>query len=107
MTLGGHFTGSSVVHWPAGADGRGVLLAGDTLFANPDRKSVAFMRSYPNHIPLSAGVVERTCRHVDPLEFDWLYGKFQNVIDVDVSEVVRRSADRHTRWVCGDYDHLT
>src|SRR4051812_48797543 len=56
---GGHLPGGAVLHWAAGADGRGVLLAGDTIFATPDRRSVAFMRSFPNHIPLSAGVVER------------------------------------------------
>ena len=34
---GGHFPGSAVAHWAAGADGKGVLLSGDTVFANPDR----------------------------------------------------------------------
>jgi hypothetical protein len=28
---GGHFPGSAVVHWADGADGRGVLLSGDTM----------------------------------------------------------------------------
>jgi hypothetical protein len=36
LELGGHFPGSSVALWAAGAEGRGVLLAGDTIFANPD-----------------------------------------------------------------------
>ena len=38
----------------AGAEGRGVLLAGDAVFPNPDRRSVSSMRGYPNRIPLSA-----------------------------------------------------
>lgn len=104
---GGHFPGSAVVHWAAGADGRGVLLSGDTVFANPDRTSVSFMRSYPNRIPLSAAVVERITKHVEQLDFDRLYGNFDNVIDVDAREVLRRSADRHIGWVRGDFDHLT
>ena len=57
--VGGHFRGQAVVEWTAGADGRGVLLAGDAVFPNPDRRSVSFMRSYPNRIPLSGNVVQR------------------------------------------------
>lgn len=104
---GGHFPGSTVAHWAAGADGRGVLLSGDTIFANPDRRSVAFMRSFPNHLPLSAAVVDRVTRHVEQYAFDRLYGNFTNVIDADARAVVRRSADRHVAWVRGDFDHLT
>ena len=62
---GGHFPGSAIAHWAAGAAGRGVLLSGDTIFANPDRRSVAFMRSYPNHLPLSGAVAARVADHVD------------------------------------------
>ncbi|MBO0828748.1 MAG: MBL fold metallo-hydrolase [Streptosporangiales bacterium] len=104
---GGHFPGSAVVHWSAGADGRGVLLSGDTVFANPDRTSVSFMRSFPNRIPLSAAVVERVTKHVEQFAFDRLYGNFGTVVDADARGVVRRSADRHIGWVRGDFDHLT
>ncbi|MBO3086187.1 MBL fold metallo-hydrolase [Cellulomonas fengjieae] len=104
---GGHFPGSAVAHWPAGADGRGVLLSGDTLFANPDRRSVAFMRSYPNHLPLSGAVARRVADAVDDLAFDRLYGNFANVIASEAKDVVRRSAARHIGWVNGDFDHLT
>jgi len=104
---GGHFPGSAVVHWAAGADGRGVLLASDTIFANPDRTSVSFMRSYPNRIPLSARVVDRIASHVERFDFDRLYGNFDNVIPSDARRIVRRSADRHIGWVNGEFDHLT
>ena len=104
---GGHFPGSAIVHWAAGAGGRGALLSGDTVFANPDRASVAFMRSYPNHLPLSAAVTERVAGHIERLAFDRLYGNFTNVIDPDARAVVRRSAARHIAWVRGDRDHLT
>jgi hypothetical protein len=104
---GGHFPGSTIVHWAGGAEGRGVLLSGDTVFANPDRASVAFMRSYPNHFPLSAAVAERVARHIDRLEFDRLYGNFTNVIDTGAREAVRRSAARHAAWARGDHDDLT
>ena len=104
---GGHFPGSTVVHWSAGAEGRGVLLSSDTVFANPDRASVAFMRSYPNHLPLSGGVAERVASHLEQYAFDRLYGNFANVIPGDARAVVRRSADRHVAWTRGDRDDLT
>jgi hypothetical protein len=104
---GGHYPGSAVAHWAAGAGGKGVLLSSDTIFANPDRISASFMRSYPNRIPLSAAVVERVTAHVEQYAFDRLYGNFDNVIDADARAVVRRSADRHIGWVRGDFDHLT
>lgn len=104
---GGHFPGSAVAHWAAAADGRGALLSGDTIFPNPDRTSVSFMRSFPNRIPLSAAVVERVTRHVEGFAFDRIYGNFTATIDSDARTVVRRSADRHIGWVRGDFDHLT
>ncbi|WP_264030980.1 MBL fold metallo-hydrolase [Cellulosimicrobium sp. SH8] len=104
---GGHFPGSAVVHWAAGADGRGVLLSGDTIFANPDRTSVSFMRSYPNRIPLSAAVVLRVAEHVARRPFERLYNNFEGVVPADAREVVLRSAQRHAAWVRGDFDHLT
>jgi hypothetical protein len=104
---GGHFPGSAVVHWAAGAGGKGVLLSSDTIFANPDRVSVSFMRSYPNRLPLSGAVVDRIATQVGRYDFDRLYGNFDNVIPTDAREIVRWSADRHIGWVRGDFDHLT
>jgi hypothetical protein len=107
LQLGGHFEGSAVIHWAAGAGGGGVLLASDTIQANPDRASVTFMRSFPNRIPLSAGVVQRMAQAIDGLAFDRLYDNFGKTIDSDAAAVVRRSADRYAGWVRGDYDDLT
>lgn len=104
---GGHFPGSAVVHWAAGAEGRGVLLTGDTVFPNPDRKSISFMRSYPNRIPLSGAVVDRVTTYLEGFRFDRIYGNFGNTIAADASAVLRWSADRHIGWVSGAYDHLT
>ncbi|WP_106212290.1 MBL fold metallo-hydrolase [Glaciihabitans tibetensis] len=105
--IGGHFPGSAVVHWDDGAEGRGVLLSGDTVFANPDRASVSFMRSFPNHLPLSAATVDRVARSLDLFRFDRLYGNFDIRIDAHADEIVRRSVDRHIGWVTGAFDHLT
>ncbi|KAA9153830.1 hydrolase [Microbacterium lushaniae] len=104
---GGHFPGSAVAHWAAGAEGRGALLSSDTIFANPDRATVSFMRSFPNRLPLSGAVVDRVARHVGRFAFDRLYGNFDNVIPAEAREIVRRSADRHIAWVRGDFDHMT
>jgi hypothetical protein len=105
--VGGHFPGSSVVHWTAGADGRGVLLVSDTIHANPDRATVTFLRSYPNRIPLSPAVVERVTRAVTGLAFDRLYDNFGRTIEADAAGAVSRSSDRYTAWVRGDFDQLT
>jgi hypothetical protein len=105
--VGGHFPGSAVAHWAAGARGQGVLLAGDTLQTNPDRMSVTFMRSYPNRIPLSAAVVERIARATDAFAFDRVYDNLGGTIAASARGVVRASAERYIAWVRGDFDHLT
>jgi hypothetical protein len=107
LQLGGHFEGSAVIHWAAGAGGRGVLLASDTIQSNPDRTTVTFMRSFPNRIPLSATVVQRLAQAIDGLAFDRLYDNFGKTIDSDASGAVRRSAERYAGWVRGDFDALT
>ena len=106
-TFGGHFPGSAVAHWESGAAGRGVLLAGDTLHVNPDRRTVAFLRSYVNRYPLSAAVVERIAGAATTLDFDRLYDNTGGVLVAGARESVRRSAQRHIEWVRGDHDDLT
>jgi hypothetical protein len=101
MTLvraGGHFKGGTVLHWPAGADGRGALLCGDIIQVAQDRRWVSFMYSFPNYIPLSAGEVDRIVAPVEPFEFDRIYGAWwdRNVAS-DAKNAVRRSAERYKR----------
>jgi hypothetical protein len=105
--IGGHFPGSSIVHWEAGAGGKGVVLVSDTIHANPDRATVTFLRSYPNRIPLSASVVERVTRAVTGLGFDRLYDNFGRTIEPGAAAAVGRSAERYTGWVRGDFDEFT
>ncbi len=104
--VGGHFPGSTVAHF-TGADGQGVLLAGDAIFPGPDGRTVSFLRSYPNRIPLSAAVVRRIADQVGRLEFDRLYNNFRGVVPERAGEVVRASAQRYIEWVSGTHDHLT
>lgn len=107
IRVGGHFPGSAAACWSDGADGRGVLLVGDTIFPNPDRRTVSFLRSYPNRIPLSAAVVRRMADTLTQLRFDRIYGLFTNAIESDAAAAVEFSARRHIAWVRGDHDELT
>ncbi len=43
----GHFAGFQVLHWPAGAEGRGVLFSGDQPQVCADPNWVSFSWSYP------------------------------------------------------------
>lgn len=101
---GGHFPGSAVAHGSGAADGRGVLLAADTVMTVPARGWVSFMRSYPNQLPLSAAVVDRIAEHVRRFEFDRLYNNFGGCVATDARAAVRRSADRYIAHVRGDFD---
>jgi hypothetical protein len=106
-TLGGHFPGSAIAHWRAGADGRGAVLAGDTIMANSDRETASFLRSYPNRIPLSGAVVARIAAAISGLRYEQLWSNFGNAIMTDADAKVQRSAQRHIGWVRGDFDELT
>jgi hypothetical protein len=70
---GGHFTGGTMLH-RAGAEGRGALFTGDIATVAMDRRSVSFMYSYPNYIPLNAKAVKSIAASVAPLAFDRIYG---------------------------------
>lgn len=105
IQCGGHFAGSAVLHWTAGAEGRGVLLTGDTLPVVADRRFVSFMRSYPNYLPLPAAAVRRIVERVAPLPFDRIYdGWWTSVLERDAHAAVLRSAERYERWVSGDVE---
>jgi hypothetical protein len=105
VRTGGHFEGYQVLHWPAGADGRGALMAGDQPQICMDPKQVSFMYSYPNYIPLNAPAIRRILGRLDALEFDRVYGAFfirgKGIIPAKGKEVVRRSAERYLRAIHG------
>jgi hypothetical protein len=74
VRTGGHFTGATVMHWRTGAEGRGALLTGDVAMVAMDRRSLSFMYSFPNYIPLNARSVQGIARAIEPLAFDRIYG---------------------------------
>ncbi len=68
---GGCFPGAAVAH--VENDTGGTLLVGDTVLPVAADGWVTFMRSYPNRIRLSAGLVRRIVDRLEPHEFDRLY----------------------------------
>src|SRR5690625_3793863 len=76
IRLGGHFEGGTVLHWPAGADGKGALLSGDILQVVADQRHVSFMYSYPNQIPLDAQTIRQIVERLEGYSYDRLYGAF-------------------------------
>ena len=98
----GHFDGFQVLHWPAGAGGKGVLLAGDQPYVCMDRRWVSFMFSYPNLIPLGPAAIRQVVKSLKPFAFDRLYGAFPDqVVKADAKAAVERSADRYLRQIGG------
>lgn len=96
VRCGGHFPGSDVLHWTNGAEGRGVLIAGDTVQVVSDRRYVSFMYSYPNLIPLSATAVTRIVNALEPYAFDRIYGGWwHSIVERDAKSAVKRSAERY------------
>jgi glyoxylase-like metal-dependent hydrolase (beta-lactamase superfamily II) len=100
---GGHFPGGTVLHWVEGAAGKGALLSGDVIHVGEDRRSVSFMYSYPNFIPLNARAVRRIVSAVEPFEFDAIYGAwFGRNVATGAKEALHRSADRYISAISDD-----
>ena len=83
LRAGGHFAGATVLHWRAAAEGKGALFTGDVVMVAMDRRSVSFMYSFPNLIPLNAAAVRGIADVVGSLVFDRIYGAWwgRNIAD--------------------------
>jgi hypothetical protein len=102
IRVGGHFEGSTTLHWAAGASGQGVLLSGDMPQVVSDRHYVSFMRSYPNLIPLPAGAIHTILDNLHEFNFDRIYGGWsERVVQSDAKEAVIRSAERYLQAIEG------
>ena len=105
VQCGGHFAGSAVVHWAAGAGGAGALLSGDTIFVTPGEDRVSFVWSAPNRLPLPEREVRRVVDAVAPYRFDRIYGGWwEPVLRRDAKRVVERSADRYIQLLRGEIE---
>ena len=99
INVGGHFPGSAVLHWAAGADGRGVLLTGDTITVVNDRRWVSFMYSYPNLIPLPDAGVRHIVEVLRPYPYERIYSLWRGRLTAtDGHATVERSAERYLRF---------
>ncbi len=102
LNTGGHFAGSTVLHWAAGADGGGVLLSGDSIAVVMDRRYVSFMYSYPNLIPLSEVAVARIVETVRPYRYQRIYGAFDGrTVSWGGPQALEQSAERYLRHLRG------
>ncbi len=100
INCGGHFEGGTVLHWPAGANGKGALLTGDIITVVQDRRYVSFMRSYPNLIPLGPAAIRRIVERIEPFSFDHIYGGWRQAnVFSDAEAAVRCSAERYLRAI--------
>ncbi len=100
IRCGGHFPGSTALHWAGGVGGRGALLTGDTITVVPDRRFVSFMYSYPDLIPLPAPAISRIVEAVRPFPFERIYGGwFDRVVESDAKGAIERSAERYLRAI--------
>jgi glyoxylase-like metal-dependent hydrolase (beta-lactamase superfamily II) len=96
LRAGGHFAGGTVLHWRAAAEGRGALFTGDVVMVAMDRRSVSFMYSFPNYIPLNAAAVRRVAAVVAPLAFDRIYGAWwDRNIASDAKDLFGASVERY------------
>lgn len=100
IRLGGHFPGACVLHWDQGAHGKGALLTGDVIQVCEDRKTVSFMYSFPNYIPVNAATVRSIVGALEPCPFEQIYGAWfgQNIM-TNAKEAFRYSAERYIRAI--------
>jgi hypothetical protein len=106
IRCGGHFAGSSALHWAGGAEGRGIVCTSDTATVAADRKFVSFMHSYPNLVPLPARKVKGIVRALAPFAFERIYGVFfDSVIAANGKAVLQASAERYLAAIGGGETH--
>jgi hypothetical protein len=74
VRTGGHFPGSTNLHWAGGPRGRGALFVGDSPQVATDRRHVSFMYSYPNYIPMRTSDVRAMQARLEPFEYEDVYG---------------------------------
>jgi hypothetical protein len=74
---------------------------------NLDRKSFAFMRSIPNHIPLSEKAVRAIGAALMPLGFDRVYSHhFERVMHSGAKQILQSSVERYIAAIGGAYDRV-
>lgn len=99
------YAGGTILHWPAGAWGRGTLLTGDVLQVVSGRDRVGFLSSSAGLVPRSAWAVEGFVRAVRTFPFDRLYDASpEGVVAHNARKVVLGSAAEYVAAVTGGDD---
>ena len=100
IRCGGHLPGSTVLHWKSGPRPGGALFTGDALQVAMDRRSVSFMFSYPNLIPMNPADVPAMRERLAVYDFEDAFGysRGRNIIG-GAREAVDRSFDRYLRAI--------
>lgn len=95
IRCGGHFTGSTAIHWRDGPRKGGALFPGDALQVVMDRRHVTFMYSYPNYLPMKTSDVRAMRARLSGYAFEDVYGfTWGRMIIGGGKEAVDRSFDR-------------
>lgn len=94
IRCGGHFPGACVLHDPKN---KGSLFVGDTIQVAPDLKTVSFMYSYPNMIPLAKKDILQIQNAVKDCKYESIYGAFGRYIKNDAMAAVEFSVNRYLR----------
>ena len=104
IQCGGHFAGSTALHWSDGPRRRGALFPGDALQVTFDRRHVTFMYSYPNYIPMKPADVRLMRRRLQGYDFDDVFGfTWGRDIIGGGRPAVERSFDRYLKAVCDQH----
>ncbi|MBI2380392.1 MAG: MBL fold metallo-hydrolase [Gammaproteobacteria bacterium] len=74
IRCGGHFPGSTALHWRDGPRPGGALFPGDALQVAQDRRHVSFMYSYPNYLPMRSSEVRAMRERLAGQAFEDVYG---------------------------------
>ena len=74
IRAGGHFDGSTALHWRDGPRAGGALFPGDALQVVMDRRHVTFMYSYPNYVPMRTADVRAMRERLRGFAFEDVYG---------------------------------
>lgn len=100
IRAGGHFPGSTVLHWAKGPKPRGALFSGDALQVAADRRHVSFMYSYPNMIPMRTSDVIEMRTRLKKYDFEDVFGYTwgRNIIG-DGRCAIDESYDRYLKAV--------
>ena len=102
IRCGGHFAGSTVLHWAGGGAGKGALFTADTIMVTPDPHWMSFMYSYPISIPVNATTVRRIVDTVEPFVFDRMYGGWWDRVCAENAKArLHASAERYIAAISG------